>query len=210
MMKRETKEKLVKFADYLIEKYSGDESLYFNTTQYEKLSNKAGVSLAYETLRKYNNYLQKIIKNKIAEKEVESESVFTSQPSVSNLTKEVEYIIVRYSDGSEDKFIKEIKKIELVEEKRVWLGMFDYNDGTIIRKGKYSGCNVFDTSSIKEYFGGILNFYNHIKWCYEEGLKAKNGESVKFVVTPDTEKDMITLKYILDRLEAKINGKLSV
>jgi hypothetical protein len=165
--------------------------------------------MAWKTYKEHINKIIGIIKqldfenqlNKVPEYIGANQLLSDEKEKVAEPEKELLSIKFIYSDGSYE--IRELKPkvIEKIEPEQIWLGLFNYKkDGTIIiQKGRYIGCNVKNTKSIKSYFKSISWFY---KWSLGQIEKA---EKEQIIITPDTPKDVEILKKIVERIETSMN-----
>jgi hypothetical protein len=216
-MNVETKHKLRKVAEKLYERF-GVEVLDVTNFTYlaMDIADKSDFVISRLTMDRYQSYLRKIILNidteRIFESKKEEVVVKVEKPKVvimEESQKDIDVIIIRYKDGSEKLFREDLKseiiEEEVIEEPKVWLGLFNYNDDKItIRKGKYTGCDVTSKESISKHFAGMLDFMRYCDWAHREGAKALKGQSSGLAVNPDTPRDMETLNKIIKKLEMKL------
>jgi len=215
MMKNETYHKMVKIADVLTEKW-GLECLEFSNFRHlaKEAGRNLGLRIADRTVNQHERFLRKRIKDNVSN-QMFAEPV--EEPVVEDITElkmDIDKIVVHTKCGKQIVFKQEqtITKpiVAVVEEKDitkpVWLGLFDYNDGVVIRKGKYSGCNVKSQDSIMKHFGSMVEFFSWSRWALEEGERGLKGEKVRLAVSSDTPKDVETLKKIVKGLEERLQA----
>lgn len=215
MMKSETIGKIAKIAKVMSEKY-GIECLEFSNFSYlsREIGKNLKLNIADTTIKKHERYLRKKIKDDVSNMLFEASKSEVEKPKVdiTELKMDIDKIVVHTKCGKQIVFKQEqtITRpvVAVVEEKDIekpiWLGLFDYNDGVIIRKGKYAGCNVKSQDSIMTSFGSMSEFFSWVKWALEEGEKGLKGEKCKFAISSDTPKDVEILKKIVKSLEERL------
>lgn len=208
-----TREKLVKIANKMIDKWGYEVVNVSNFTQLVKeAAEDLDLQISRLTIRNYAGYLSVIIRNKekekkdifmspIKEDQVESEdSILKNVDNLLNEKKKaIKAIVVVYEDNSKEIVWGEIKK-KTEEEPILWIGLFDYcKDGRIIVKKdkRYIGCDITDPQSVIEYYKSMDNF---IEWC-EWSIRVTKEPGFRW--NADTEKNIETLKSILSEIEKR-------
>lgn len=225
--KNETTEKLKRVAEALFTKW-GLEVITFDNfkTLCQNTGSKLNVRLSEKTYRNHLKTIADMIKNLQFEKSLEGLSNVFDNDEVdeifSDLAKEakanmpiqpiellaasndeISAIKVMFKSGKEQMFYPEVieaPKPQAPKEKE-YTGLFNYrtNGAIIIRRGTYQGVNIKSKTERKEKFGSMSWFY---KWCVRKIEEAKLG---KIHITPDTPRDVETLKKIVKRIETSMD-----
>jgi hypothetical protein len=190
-MKKDTKEKLKKLGLHLANKYGSDFSL---RADFIKISKLEGLGLKLNlhalTVKKYEDWLKNYIHR------LRYDSFFSAEPQIETVSLEsqiqpildiddVKEITVKFKSGSIETFTK--------PEPQIWSGLFEYRqDGAYFRTGKYTGCNVNSSQSLRNYFKDYLDLYAYITSCLSPKLlnsisNTRNSEELEMNVKTLTE-----------------------
>lgn len=187
-MKKLTKEKLIKLVNYItdlgLKRFDIECENFVNLMI--RFCDELDLRLHKLTLLKYEDWILDRVSDywalaensKIENNKEEEEEEFIL-PDTKRFDDDIDVIIVRKKSGKE--FIYRLEKIveviePVVEEQKpveqkptgaTWKGLFTYvdNDKIFINRGKYRGCNVMDSKSLKAFFDNAIEFYGWILDC---------------------------------------------
>lgn len=195
-MKKETKDKLKTLALHLGNKWGKD---FTQRDDFHKLckqeADKLKLKIHAMTLRAYLNELKDYIINLDYTTPFDNHNVINLEKLTEPILdiSDVSEVIIKYKSGSHESFKK--------PETQIWSGLFEYKtDGIWIRCGKYAGCNVKSSESLKKYFNNYLDLYGYVLSCLQPGLLNKISD---YRNEKELELNIKTLQELKEKIEMR-------
>lgn len=197
IMRDDTKDKLEILVMRLLEKNPDIKNIATKNQIIRKsywISKKEKLKISPNTIKQYIDWIIERLKPEVSKKETIIDPTNFAIKYIKDFGKykEIEKIVVHYTDGTQKEFLQEISN-----KKITWDGLFDYGqDGNkiIVQKGKKTGLDFKDKNSVGKHFEFAFSV---VEWLKNMKEFATSGKLEYW--NKHTEKDIETIDMLIER-----------